>query len=102
MNNNYPTLSANLGFLWTELPLPDAIHRAAEAGFGAVEAHFPYEYASSDVKAALQLAGLPMLGINTQRGNTDAGDNGLAAIPGREDEARRFIDEAVNYAAAIN
>lgn len=102
MNKNYPSLSANLGFLWTEHSLPDAIHRAAEAGFGAVEAHFPYAYASGDVKAALQSTGLPMLGINTQRGNVEAGDNGLAAIPGREDEARGFIDEAINYAAAIN
>lgn len=101
MIDSYPTLSANLGFLWTELSLPDAIHRAAEAGFGAVEAHFPYDYPSSDVKAALQLTHIPMLGINTQRGNVDAGDNGVAAIPGREDEARRYIDEAVNYAAAI-
>ena len=102
MNRNYPTLSANLGFLWTELSLPDAIHRAAEAGFGAVETHFPYQYASNDVNTALQSTGLPMLGINTRRGNVEAGDNGLAAIPGREDEARGFIDEAINYAAAIN
>ncbi len=102
MTDSYPTLSANLGFLWTELSLPDAIHKAASAGFGAVEAHFPYEYAIADIKAALNMTQLPMLGINTQRGNVEAGDNGLSAIPGREEEARAFIDEAVNYAAAIN
>lgn len=30
--------SANLGFLWTELTLPDAIEAAASTGFDAVEA----------------------------------------------------------------
>ncbi|EIM73861.1 hydroxypyruvate isomerase [Nitratireductor aquibiodomus RA22] len=29
--------SANLGFLWTELALPDAVRRAHAAGFDAVE-----------------------------------------------------------------
>ena len=29
--------SANLGFLWNDLPLPDAIRAAASAGFDAVE-----------------------------------------------------------------
>jgi len=49
-------LSANLGFLWTELNLPAAIL---------------------------------------------AGDNGLTAVPGREAEAREYIDQAIEYAAAI-
>ena len=51
--------------------------------------------------AALTATKLPMLGLNTRRGNVDAGDFGLAACVGREDEARRHIDEAVDYAAAI-
>ncbi|MEM9761806.1 MAG: isomerase, partial [Pseudomonadota bacterium] len=36
-------LSANLGFLWTELPLPDAVRAAAAAGFEAVELQWPYD-----------------------------------------------------------
>jgi hydroxypyruvate isomerase len=35
--------SANLGFLWTELPLPAAIMAAAKAGFDAVECHWPFD-----------------------------------------------------------
>ncbi len=91
--------SANLGFLWTELPLPEAIRAAARAGFAAVECHFPYAVDPSETLAALTETGLPMLGLNTIRGGT--GDNGLAAIPGREDEARAAIAQAVDYAAAI-
>lgn len=92
--------SANLGFLWTELPLPDAIRAAGNAGFDAVECHFPYNVAIDDVRAALAETGLRMLGLNTIRGNVAAGDNGLAAVPGREEEARAAIRQAVDYAAA--
>lgn len=94
--------SANLGFLWTDLSLPDAIRAAAESGFRAVECHWPYDTPVDDVVEALTETGLPMLGLNTRRGDVEAGDNGLCAIPGREAEARAAIDEAINYAAAIN
>ena len=93
--------SANLGFLFTDRSLPDAIRAAKAAGFDAVECHWPYDVPPSEVKAALDETGLPMLGLNTRRGDIDKGDNGLAALPGREDEARAAIDEAIAYAAKI-
>ncbi|MFK7994663.1 MAG: hydroxypyruvate isomerase family protein [Granulosicoccus sp.] len=93
--------SANLGFLWQEHSLPDAIHAAAQAGFEAVECHWPYDTPADQVNAALEHTGLPMLGLNTRRGDVDAGDNGVAAIPGREAEARGYIDESIAYAASI-
>jgi hydroxypyruvate isomerase len=89
--------SANLGFLWTELSLPDAIRAAAAAGFGAVECHWPYGVPPADVRAALDATGLPMLGLNTVRGDT----GGLAAIPGRGAEARAAIDQAIDYAVTV-
>lgn len=95
------SFSANLGFLWQELPLPDAIRAAKAAGFDAVECHWPYNFDAGAVAAALRETGLTMLGLNTSRGNVEAGDNGLAAIPGREDEAQAAIRQAVNYAVAI-
>lgn len=95
------TFSANLGFLWADRPLPDAIRCAKAAGFDAVECHWPYDVAAADVAAALAETGLQMLGLNTRRGDVSAGDNGLCAIPGREQEARDAIDEAIAYAIAI-
>lgn len=91
--------SANLGFLWTELPLPEAIRAAHEAGFSAVEMHWPYAVPVETVKDVLGETGLPVIGLNTIRGSD--GEFGLAALPGREAEARAAIDEAVAYAAAI-
>lgn len=93
--------SANLGFLWTDLPLRLAIRAAADAGFGAVECHWPYDHAPDDIRAALSAAGLPMISLNTLPGDPLAGENGLAALPGRQAEARAAIDRALDFAAAI-
>ena len=89
--------SANLGFLWTELSLPDAIRAAKQAGFDAVECHYPFETPALDMVAALQETGLKMLGLNTMRGDVDGGENGLAALPGRQADARAAIDQAIDY-----
>ena len=92
--------SANLGFLYTEFSLPDAIRAAAEDGFATVECHWPYTVPLDEIKQALSDTGLPMLGINTVRGKL--GENGLAALVGREVEARAAIDQAIEYATAID
>ncbi|MDO5603625.1 MAG: TIM barrel protein [Paracoccus sp. (in: a-proteobacteria)] len=94
-----PRFSANLGFLWAELPLPDAVRAAHEAGFNAVECHWPYDHDPAAVRAALEETGLVMLGLNTRRGQ--AGENGLAALPDRKAEARAEIDRAITYAREI-
>ena len=94
--------SANLGFLWNDQPLADAIHAAKAAGFDAVECHWPYDQDIDAVKAALQATGLSMLGLNTVRGNVAAGENGLAALVGREEEARAAIYRALACADALD
>jgi hydroxypyruvate isomerase len=93
--------SANLGFLWIDLPLAERIRRAKAAGFDAVEFHFPYDVPAEEVRAALEQTGLPAVGLNTPRGERP-GDMGLAALPGREEEARTAIDRALAYAQAIS
>jgi len=94
--------SANLGFLWNDRPLPAAIKAAKEAGFDAVECHWPYTVPAAETKAALEDAGIKMLGLNTVRGNVAIGENGLSALPGREEEARAAIDQAILYANEIS
>lgn len=92
--------SANLGFLWNDRTLPDAIRAAKAAGFDAVECHWPYEVPTDDVNAALKETGFKMLGLNTRRGDLGRKQNGLAALPDEVDNARAAIEEAVEYAAA--
>ena len=90
--------SANLGFLWADHPLPDAIRAAKAAGFAAVECHFPYAIPAAEVARALTETGLPMVSLNTRPGAP--GEFGLAALKGREAEARAAIDQALAYATA--
>src|SRR5690606_4167623 len=94
-----PRFSANLGFLWADLPLLDRIAAAARAGFKAVELHWPYDHAPGDVAEACAKHGVTLLGINTAMGSRPE-DRGLAAVPGREAEAREKIDQAFDFAKA--
>ena len=58
---------------------------------------------SSDViKSALDATGLRMLGINTARGLPQKGEFGLSALPDRITDAHAAIDQAIDYARAID
>jgi hydroxypyruvate isomerase len=92
--------SANLGFLWPDLPLIARIEAAARAGFKAVELHWPYDVPPEDVEQSCTRLGLCLLGINTPVGDVAKGDFGLAAVPGREAEFQAAFDVAVDYARA--
>ena len=93
--------SANLGLLWTEMSQIDAIYKAKEKGFDAVEFQFPYEYDCKEIKKALDDVNLPVIGINTIKGNVEKGDNGLLAVPSRVSEARDALIQAFEYAKVI-
>jgi hydroxypyruvate isomerase len=92
--------SANLGFLFTDRPLPAAIRTAAAVGFDAVELHWPFENDPAEVRAVLAETGLPLLAVNTPRGDLAAGEFGLCALPGRAADARAAIDLAIGWAEA--
>ena len=94
-------LSANLGLLWSELPLLERVYKAKEKNFDAVEFQFPYEVDANELKKAIDKINLPIIGINTIKGNVSKGDNGLNAVPSRVLEARSAIDQAIEYAKVI-
>ena len=93
-------LSANLGFLWTELPLLERIDAAAAAGFKAIELHWPYDVPAQAVKDASAAHGLTVLALNMSRGGA-AGDFGLGAIDGRQREFKAALDQSIGYVRAI-
>ena len=51
-----PRFSANLGYLWKELLLPEAVLAARKAGFEAVEFHEPYNYPTEEIREVLELS----------------------------------------------
>ena len=95
-------ISANLGFLWTELPIDHAIQRAVEAGFHGIEMHWPDPVDISKIKSALTSTHLPLLSLNTVPGTKQNGDFGLCAMPDRRGEAKAAIDLAVDQAQTLN
>jgi hydroxypyruvate isomerase len=94
--------SANVGFLWEDVELPERIKLAAQAGFDAVECHFPYDYPGERIASVLQTHGLRMVGINTRLNNDGSDKFGMASLQGDRLAARELIDQAVEYAHAIN
>ncbi len=94
--------SANLGFLWQEHDLLEGIRVAKNAGFVAVECHWPYAYSQQSVRDVLTETDLTMVGLNTYPGNRDQGDFGVCAHPKRIAEARQTIDQAIDFAVHIN
>jgi hydroxypyruvate isomerase len=96
-----PRFAANLAYLFTERPFMQRFGAAAAAGFTAVELQFPYDQAASEVRAELDRHGLTMLGINTAPGRREAGEFGLAAVPGREADFAALFRQALDYVVAI-
>lgn len=84
--------SANLGFLWSQLPLLERIERAAASGFRAVELHWPYDTPPQEVKQACVRLGLTLLAANSPIGNAALGESGLAALTGREAEFKQSFE----------
>jgi len=93
-----PRFSANLGLLWSDLPLPDAIRAAAQAGFDAVEFQWPYDYDPMVVRAALEETGLPLLSLNTERGSKSQGAFGTFAW---RNVGNQSVELALSYARAV-
>ncbi len=96
-----PKLAANLSMLFTEVDFKERFAAAARAGFRAVEYLFPYAYDAKDLAARLADNGLEQVLFNLYPGDWDKGERGMAALPGREDEFRKTVDQAIAYARAL-
>jgi hydroxypyruvate isomerase len=96
-----PRFAANLHYLFAEHPFLDRFEAAARAGFRAVEFQVPYDHAPSELRARLRHNALQMVLFDTPMGNWQAGDRGLAAVPGREALFRASLERVPEYAEAL-
>ena len=96
-----PKLAANLSFMYQEHPFLDRFGAAAKDGFKGVEYLFPYEHAPLELRARLDQHGLEQALFNAPPGDWAGGERGIASLPGREDEFRRSIDKALEYARVL-
>jgi 2-dehydrotetronate isomerase len=96
-----PRFAANLTMMYNEHAFLDRFAAAAQDGFEAVEYLFPYDYPAAEIKARLDGAALVQALFNAPPGDWAAGERGIASLPGREDEFRRSIDTALDYARVL-
>jgi len=96
-----PKFSANLNFLFNELPFLDRFAASREAGFRHVEFMFPYEHPKETLRGLLEKHGLKQVLFNLPAGNWAEGDRGTAADPARIKEFREGVRAALDYAPAL-
>ncbi len=96
-----PRFSANLSWLFTELPFMERFRVAKDAGFDAVEVLFPYDCPAQDMRDQLIWNDLTFVLMNCPPPNATGGPQGFAAIPGLQDRFRRDFDRSLRFADVL-
>ncbi len=94
--------AANLSMMFTEVPFLERFAAAADAGFSGVEYLFPYAYDAAELADALHRNRLEQALFNAPPGDWDAGERGIAALAGRDEEFAEGIARALHYATALD
>ena len=96
-----PRFAANLSMMYTEVPFLERFGACAADGFRAVEFLFPYEHPAQAIRDELDRHGLQQVLFNAPPGSFEAGERGIAGLPGRRDEFQQGIDQAIEYAKVL-
>ena len=96
-----PKFSANLTMLFTDVDFLKRFERAAKAGFTAVEYLFPYPWDKNQLVNELAKYSLQQVLHNLPAGDWQAGERGIACLPGREREFQDGVGRAIEYAKAL-
>jgi hydroxypyruvate isomerase len=96
-----PRFAANLSMMYTEVPFLERFGACAADGFRAVEFLFPYEHPAQVIRDELDRHGLQQVLFNAPPGSFEAGERGIAGLPGRRDEFQQGIAQAIEYAKVL-
>jgi hydroxypyruvate isomerase len=96
-----PKFAANLTMLYNEHAFLDRFAAAHADGFEAVEFLFPYAFPKEQIAETLHEHGLKQVLHNLPAGNWDAGERGIACLPGRTGEFQEGVGRAIEYATAL-
>lgn len=97
-----PRFAANITMLFTEAPFLERFALARAAGFSGVEYLFPYAWPADTLAQELHRHGLTQVLFNLPPGDWDAGERGIACLPGREQEFREGVHQAIDYAKVLD
>ncbi|MBW2423839.1 MAG: TIM barrel protein [Deltaproteobacteria bacterium] len=93
--------AAGIWHLFNEWRFYDRFAAARENGFSAVEITLPYNLPASELARVREKADIEVALFTAPLGDFMEGGEGIAAVPGREREFRASVDQALEYAAAL-
>ncbi len=96
-----PRFSINLSMMLQEHAFLDRFQAASDLGFKGVDIQFPYEHPADVIAARASAAGVEVVLINVPAGDLSSGGDGLACVPGREEEFARGLETARAYVDAL-
>ncbi|MCY4095842.1 MAG: TIM barrel protein [Gammaproteobacteria bacterium] len=94
--------AANLSTMFDETDELARLHRIERLGFKYLEWLFPYSCDKNAIAARLNELNLELVLINAALGSAKDGDRGIGALPGRVDEFKKAMTQAIEYAIALN
>lgn len=90
----------NLRWLFTELPMIERFAAAARTGFRGVESAFPYDIPARELGRRLTDLDLKLVQVLSPF-DWNAGERGIAALPGREADYRDSVERSLAYALEV-
>jgi hydroxypyruvate isomerase len=87
--------------LFNEVDFLNRFERAVKAGFKGVEYLFPYGWSKEQLVNELGRHGLQQVLHNLPAGDWQAGERGIACLPGRAGEFQDGVGKAIEYAKAL-
>src|SRR3982074_1873184 len=96
-----PKFAANLTMLWTELDPYERFAAAARNAFRHVEMLLPHELDGDRLVATLREHQQEMVLFDPAPGNWAGGERGILCLPGREDEFKQSVHDAIALAKRL-
>ena len=96
-----PRFSINVSFMLHEYAFLDRFQAAVDLGFAAIDIQLPYEHEPEAIAARARAAGVQVVLHNLSMGDRAAGEIGIAGLPGREEEFRAGVAQALDYTRAL-
>ena len=96
-----PKFSANLTFLYTELPFLERFAAAAADGFPAVEYVGPYDHPPEMIADLLRRYNLRQALFNLPAGDWAGGERGIGCFPDRIEEFQAGVETAIHYGKVL-
>jgi len=87
--------------LYTESPFLDRFSLAAKAGFSAIEFLFPYDFTPHEIRTRIDAQQLAVVLFNSSPGEFQKGERGYCNNPKRQDDFRRTVVQALEYATYL-